>query len=96
MTLSDNFPFKFSENKEKIKITGSIFCENPFDFIKDLYNTVKAEFFIKSDKYKDKLNEICLSGIKIMGFKNTKTNKTGKITTYLYAINDNANNCTIE
>lgn len=89
-----NHPFSFDRKQESISVLlYSTDAKTPREKIFNAF----METFINPIKNLQKSNaEVILSGIRSMGFKNTKKNEESDKTTYLYAINDNGNDCESE
>ena len=94
---SNFFQFKASIKNNHLNISGIIWSiSNPTIILKEIYEMIKFELLIgKGEVYNQNINTI-REGIKKMGFKNTKENGEAQKLTFLYAINDNGNDCSKE
>ncbi|OMJ66262.1 hypothetical protein SteCoe_36953 [Stentor coeruleus] len=89
-----NHPFSFEHKQERISVL--LYSTDAKISREKVYN-VFMETIVNPVENLQKFNaEILISGIKKMGFKNTKKNEDKGKTTYLYAINDNGNDCESE
>ena len=86
---------KTSQNSTEYNVEAKmIFFGNNFGHMihRDALDTFEENLLISDSKKLNQLKVSILEGIKLMGFKNTKTNEETSKVSYLYAINDNCNN----
>lgn len=88
---------KFSLKDNKLKFEGLMYNEkDPEAYVTSLRDRIRDKFLVRKEKYHEEQCFVVAEGIKRMGFKNTKENKEKDKATYLYAINDNGNDCAKE
>ena len=76
-----------------IEFCGLIRAKNLEAIARSWYNIFIDDLLIDSTRLLETYSHVISEGIKRMGFKNTKEQKDATKTTFLYAINDNGNDC---
>ena len=90
----DSFQLSFSFNNDELNIVGLIWSSSdPDNLITNFYKSLKQNYGTIYINPHNQQASVIADGIKKMGFKNTKEMKDAKKVTYLYAINDNGNDC---
>ena len=81
-------------NFQSFKLNGIAYCKsNPSVIIRNLHEFLQRYIFGDRLSMHSLIKDTFLSGIKKMGFLNTKQSQRGEESIFLYAINDNGNNC---
>lgn len=87
-----NFFAFYKENEISILLFG----KDPVFIAKKILDDLMKNFINPLKDLKNSIAEVVLSGIRKIGFKNTKKSESADKIIYLYAINDNGNDCAKE
>lgn len=94
ISLFQTFSFSWELKKENLKLSGTIYSStSPSAKLFSLIDKIKSNFLLTSFEFLNQLTSTVLMGISKMGFMNTKSSNTNGKSIYLFAINDNGNDC---